>query len=262
MPQRATLVRIPQPCPESWDAMAPAATGRHCAACQKTVVDFTKKTDAEILMALHHAAGQTCGRLRPDQLERPLVPAAAPGRWRSWLGAVLALGGMLGAGRAAAQTRSYYAGPFPAVVSTSTSTQHGQPAASTSAPPASTSGSGPVTLRGVVTDVTTHQGIPGVTVLVKGTTLGVSTDVNGAFTLSVEASATPAQLLISSVGYVTQEHTAAPNQLLTVALSVDSTQLSGEVVIIGGISQRPWPWHPRRFFNWSKYWLTKPFRAG
>jgi hypothetical protein len=59
--------------------MTPASGGRHCAACQKTVVDFTQKTDAEILAALRQAAGQTCGRLRPDQVGRPLVaPTAAP----------------------------------------------------------------------------------------------------------------------------------------------------------------------------------------
>ncbi|QKG58368.1 hypothetical protein GKZ68_18075 [Hymenobacter sp. BRD128] len=92
MLQCPTLVRIPQPCAESWDAMTPTATGRHCAACQKTVVDFTLKTDAEILAALRQASGQTCGRLRADQLARPLVPATQPNRWRSWLGAMLAVG--------------------------------------------------------------------------------------------------------------------------------------------------------------------------
>jgi hypothetical protein len=110
-----TTLRIAQPCTESWADMTPAATGRHCAACQKTVVDFTHKTDAEILAALRQAAGETCGRMRADQLGRPLVtPTAAP-RWRAWLGAALALGGVLGASRAAAQGQrdSNYAGPRP-----------------------------------------------------------------------------------------------------------------------------------------------------
>ncbi|MDQ2793387.1 MAG: hypothetical protein M3Y12_05195, partial [Bacteroidota bacterium] len=59
----ATFLIIPQPCPESWDAMSPTDMGRHCAACAKTVVDFTLKTDAEILAHLAGAvAGRTCGR--------------------------------------------------------------------------------------------------------------------------------------------------------------------------------------------------------
>lgn len=262
MTQRPTLVRIPQPCAESWAAMTPTATGRHCAACQKVVVDFTQKTDAEILAALRQAAGPTCGRLRADQLARPLVPAADPSRWRSWLGAMLALGGVLGSSRAAAQTRSYYAAPLPAVVSPSASTQPGLPVAPASATSTSPNGSGLMTLRGVVTDATTHEVVPGATVLVKGTTTGTSTDASGAFTLTMAASPTPVQLLISSVGFVTQEQTATPGQPLAVVLVVDSVQLAGEVVIVGGIDyKRPWPWHPRRFFNWSKYWLTKPFRG-
>ena len=85
---------IPQPCHQSWSAMTPATAGRHCAACEKTVVDFTLKTDAEILAFLAGAArGRTCGRFTAGQLERPLqrpAPAAPSGRWRAWLAAAVA----------------------------------------------------------------------------------------------------------------------------------------------------------------------------
>ena len=69
----------------------PAAAGRHCAACEKTVVDFTLKTDAEILAFLAGAvSGRTCGRFAAGQLERrlPRAAPAAPTRWRAWLAAV------------------------------------------------------------------------------------------------------------------------------------------------------------------------------
>ena len=68
--------------------MSPVANGRHRAACQKTVVDFTRKSDAEILAHLARAAnGPTCGRFVAGQLERPLqrTAPAAPTRWRVWL---------------------------------------------------------------------------------------------------------------------------------------------------------------------------------
>ncbi|MDO7884677.1 carboxypeptidase-like regulatory domain-containing protein [Hymenobacter cheonanensis] len=266
MPQRATLVRIPQPCHERWDAMMPTAAGRHCAACRKTVVDFTQKTDAEILAALRQAAGETCGRLRADQLSRPLVvPAPAP-RWRAWLGAVLAAGSVLGAGRAAAQARnSYYAGPQPLPAASPASNAIATEPSRAAAPPATETAPGKaVTVRGVVQDAATHEGVPGATVLVKGTTTGASTDANGAFELTVAASGAPAVLTFSSVGYVGQESLLAPgsSQPLAIALATDVNGLMGEVIVIGGVSQRPWPWHPRRFFNWGKYWVTKPFRAG
>jgi len=37
-------LRIAEPCHASWDAMTPASTGRHCASCDKTVIDVTAMT--------------------------------------------------------------------------------------------------------------------------------------------------------------------------------------------------------------------------
>ncbi|MEJ7662873.1 MAG: hypothetical protein WKG07_26620 [Hymenobacter sp.] len=90
------ISRSVQPCPESWAAMTPTATGRHCAACAKTVVDFSRMSDGEILafLARHasaHSPGKLCGRVAAPQLGRPLQPLSWPGRrgggrgWRqSW----------------------------------------------------------------------------------------------------------------------------------------------------------------------------------
>ncbi len=89
-----TTLYIPQPCPASWAAMTPASGGRHCAACQKTVVDFTQKTDTEILAYFWQVgAGPTCGRFRAGQLGRPLRPARPaprPLRWQLGLAGLLA----------------------------------------------------------------------------------------------------------------------------------------------------------------------------
>jgi hypothetical protein len=258
-----STLHIAQPCAASWAAMTPAGPGRHCATCQKMVVDFTLKTDAEILATLRQAAGETCGRLRADQLGRPLlVPAPAP-RWRAWLGAALALAGVLGAGRAAAQRQgdSYYAGPRP-VASPRGNPATTEPSPASAPVPVATAAGGPFTVRGVVQDVSTHEGLPGVTVLLKGTSTGVSTDVNGAFELAIPASGAPAVLTFSYVGYVGQETQLVPgsSQALAVALAADVKGMLGEVIMVGGIAQKPWPWHPRRFFNWSSYWISKPFR--
>ena len=95
MSQPTTRILLPQPCAESWAAMTPASGGRHCAACQKTVVDFTQKTDAEILAYFKQAgAAVPCGHFRASQLARPLqpaVPASPAPRWRGWLAALLAM---------------------------------------------------------------------------------------------------------------------------------------------------------------------------
>jgi TonB-linked SusC/RagA family outer membrane protein len=78
------------------------------------------------------------------------------------------------------------------------------------------------------------QGLPGVTVLVQGTTNGVTTDAEGKFTITADDKAT---LVISSVGYVTQQVAIAGRTTVTVAL-VPSSQDLDEVVVTGYQTQR------------------------
>jgi hypothetical protein len=65
-------IRIPSPCQENWDAMRPEEKGRHCASCQKTVVDFTGMSDGEIIRHLARAGQSVCGRMAPEQLNKDL----------------------------------------------------------------------------------------------------------------------------------------------------------------------------------------------
>jgi TonB-linked SusC/RagA family outer membrane protein len=87
-------------------------------------------------------------------------------------------------------------------------------------------------LSGRVTDRANGQGLPGVTVLVKGTTVGVSTNVDGSFSLDVPASATT--LSISSVGFVTVEQPIGSSSTFNISLAPDAKQL-GEVVVTGAL---------------------------
>lgn len=59
-------------CHQNWDDMAPAEKGRHCATCDKQVIDMTKMSDKEIHGLLTKADGKVCGRLDHSQLERDL----------------------------------------------------------------------------------------------------------------------------------------------------------------------------------------------
>jgi len=66
-------ISIPKPCHENWDAMHPREQGRHCDACDKTVIDFTEKSDREIgEYFAEHADQRICGHFRKSQLhEQP-----------------------------------------------------------------------------------------------------------------------------------------------------------------------------------------------
>ena len=58
------------------------------------------------------------------------------------------------------------------------------------------------TISGNVTSAEDGAGIPGVTIQVKGTTVGTTTDIDGNYTLNVDVNST---LIFSFVGYKTQE---------------------------------------------------------
>lgn len=95
-----------------------------------------------------------------------------------------------------------------------------------------------LTIRGRVTDRASGQGLPGATVLVKGTSNGVSTNADGRFSLLLPAGSGQVTLEISSVGYLRQEVKARAGQPVQVALSADNKALS-EVVVIGyGVAGR------------------------
>ena len=70
-------------------------------------------------------------------------------------------------------------------------------------------------------------GLPGANVLVKGTNTGASTNADGSFTINA---APTDKLVISYIGYVSQEVTVGNQTELAVTLAEDASQL-GEVVV-------------------------------
>ncbi len=86
------------------------------------------------------------------------------------------------------------------------------------------------TLSGRVTDAASGQGIPGVTVLAKGTRAGTATNANGDFSFS--APTTTATLLFSFVGYKSIEQNITSTNSVTVSLEAAPRSLD-EVVVNG-----------------------------
>ena len=89
------------------------------------------------------------------------------------------------------------------------------------------------TVSGKVTD-DTGEGLPGVNVVVKGTTTGVTTDLDGNYQLSVEDGAT---LVFSYVGFETQEIEVGSRTSIDVTLS-GATELDEVVVVAYGTQSR------------------------
>ncbi|MFC6997329.1 TonB-dependent receptor [Rufibacter roseus] len=91
--------------------------------------------------------------------------------------------------------------------------------------------------RRVTGQVTDENGEPltGVTVVLKGTTRGTSTDVEGRFTLSIPNGA--ATLVFSYLGYLSQEVASASGEIINIKMQVDNQALS-EVVVVGYGTQK------------------------
>ncbi len=79
------------------------------------------------------------------------------------------------------------------------------------------------------------SGLPGVSVVVKGTTSGTATDGSGNYSLSVPGNETV--LVFSFIGYVSQEVPVGAQSAVNVTLAPDVTALS-EVVVVGYGTQK------------------------
>ncbi|WP_201977712.1 vWA domain-containing protein [Hymenobacter rubidus] len=90
-------------------------------------------------------------------------------------------------------------------------------------------------VSGQVTDQASHQPLPGVTVLIKGTVTGASTDAQGRYSLMV-LNAAKAVLQFSSVGYLTVSKPVGKLHTINLSLAADNRQLN-EVVVTGYGSQ-------------------------
>jgi len=86
-----------------------------------------------------------------------------------------------------------------------------------------------VELQGTVVDSATKSPLAGVTIQVKGTMTGTTTDVNGKFSLSVPDDAI---LVISYLGYDTKELVVGGRTAINISLAASTTGLD-QVVVVG-----------------------------
>lgn len=93
-----------------------------------------------------------------------------------------------------------------------------------------------VDLRGNVTDET-GEPLPGVSLLIKGTSIGVVTDIDGNFSIKVPAPIAGKELSVAYIGYAPQTLTLKSDQPLNIVMKEDSQNLN-EVVVVGYGTQK------------------------
>ena len=89
-------------------------------------------------------------------------------------------------------------------------------------------------ITGKVTAAEDGSALPGVSVVVKGTSKGVNTDGSGSFSIDASTSST---LVFSFVGTVSQEIPVGNKSVINVTLAADTKQLSEVVVTAVGIQR-------------------------
>lgn len=91
------------------------------------------------------------------------------------------------------------------------------------------------TITGKVLDATNNEPLPGVTVLIKGTTRGTSTDIEGGYSLEIPEKGET--LVFSYVGYLSEEVQINNRSEINISLVPDITSLD-EVVVVGYGTQK------------------------
>ncbi len=136
-------------------------------------------TDAEVVSWLSHQEGRTCGRFRPNQLGKELT--AATYNRKRWTLRTIALGLS-----AWLSTKNVEAKQVPTSISSAgqqaASENLGRETKKLSEKPVSQ-----VILKGKVVDARSKETLPGTTIMLKGTSIGVPADRNGNFELSIPA---------------------------------------------------------------------------
>src|SRR5687768_9262443 len=89
------------------------------------------------------------------------------------------------------------------------------------------------TVSGKVTAVSDGTVLPGVNVLLKGTTIGTATDAQGNF--SISAPATGGTLVFTFIGLRTQEIEIGQRSIVDAQMVEDVTQFNEVVVTAGGL---------------------------
>jgi iron complex outermembrane receptor protein len=85
-------------------------------------------------------------------------------------------------------------------------------------------------IKGKVVEQSSGEGLPGVSIIVKGTSTGTSTDFDGNFELNTSNEENI--LIFSYIGFKTVEQKATSGQFFTISLQEDAEALD-EIVVVG-----------------------------
>lgn len=226
-------ISIPEPCHENWQKMTAVEKGKFCGACQKNVYDFTKSSDREIISA-YNKESNLCGRFLNNQLNRDLIVIEP--KKSIWVASTSIILSFLSLGNQETQAQEK-----PQVEKSSENVLGG---ISGVIKPIDFEKKG-LKITGFVSDATGV--LPGVNIIVKGTTRGVSTDFGGNYNIEANKGEV---LVFSFIGMKDEEITISKNPILNVTLKEDEFTFVGFVVkSLGDVEMKKKPTFFGRIFR-------------
>lgn len=209
-------ISIPKPCHENWEAMTPEEQGRFCSVCSKTVIDFTKASDKEIIEHLNKDKN-ACGRFVSSQLNRDLIVPKEKSSY--WILASATLFSFLGIG-----SQSAYSQVKQDTIQTDKNNLDKE---------VFKTNNNPFTITGVVSDELGP--IAGVNVVVKGTIRGTTTDFDGKFAIKANEKEV---LIFTYTGKKTIEIIISSKSEYHVSMPDDVIISTGITVVAGYVKKR------------------------
>lgn len=188
-------ISVPNPCSEQWSNFTSTSTGGFCSSCSKNVIDFTKMGDDEIRDFFNNKPAHSCGRFRSDQLKDYTYsePIKIHSGYALLKAGFVSLLLVLISKNASAQN-----------VNTKTNTEVVQPACKNREEKNVTNNPDQI-IKGVVKSQDDNQPLPGASVYLKGSTIGISTDEKGRFQFPQQL-AEGDVITFSFIGFETQEY--------------------------------------------------------
>mgnify|MGYP003667859930 FL=1 len=225
-------ITVKEPCKEKFTNFSKTDKGGFCNSCQKEIIDFTKTSNEELIRHFKTASNKTCGKFKASQLSTYKTNSFYPMN-----NSILSKGiGMM--------TLS--------LLALCTMPISGQETASleTNLEVVSTQTVGQIIIieaeqeqflvKGTVLDEA-NEPLPGVNVVLKGTTVGIQTDIDGKYEFPQELEVNDV-LVFSYIGYETKTHKVATSKSSTVVVNIMfdtyDVELMGEVVIEGAYSSK------------------------
>ena len=187
-------IQIDKPCAEDFKTFKKTATGGFCNSCKKTVVDFTKMSDQEILNYFSSEKSKTCGLFLESQLKSYSNPILSSNRKQSTTFASSIFG--LSLVSLLSLTNSY------SQEKTDTNTTIIKENIATKKNNDSADSNEKITVSGIISDIAGP--LPGANIYLKNQNISTQTDVNGKFTFPKQLQPGDV-LLVTYIGYKNKE---------------------------------------------------------